>query len=162
MRAVIKLVLEEQVMTKLQRIENDVENLTPEELAAFRKWFQSYDAVLWGQQLERDANSGKLDKLRDEALGDQAAKPTQETKKASFEQFVSFQLQSGRFPSYEALVRHAIEIFQHSEMELDEIAEQLRGPVESLQRGEPGLELDLEKVKRDGRKRLAAASGRCE
>jgi Arc/MetJ-type ribon-helix-helix transcriptional regulator len=83
------------------------------------------------------------------------------SKKESVEQFVSLQLQSGRFPSYEALVRHAIEVFQDSELELDQIAEQLRAPVEALQRGEPGLQLDLEKIKRDGRKRLAAASDRC-
>ena len=65
-------------MTKLQRIENDVENLTPEELTAFRKWFQSYDAALWDQQFERDATSGKLDKLRDEALAEHEAKRTRE------------------------------------------------------------------------------------
>ncbi len=65
-------------MTKLERIENDVEGLSPEELAAFRKWFQSYDAALWDQQLERDANSGKLDKLRDEALAEHEAKRTRE------------------------------------------------------------------------------------
>jgi Arc/MetJ-type ribon-helix-helix transcriptional regulator len=82
------------------------------------------------------------------------------SKKEPLEQFVSHQLQSGRFANYEALVRHAIEVFQDSELELDQIAEQLRAPVESLQRGEPGLDLDLEKVKRDGRKRLAAATGR--
>ena len=63
-------------MTKLQRIENDVESLTSEELAAFRKWFQSYDEALWDQQLERDASSGKLDKLRDEALSEHEAERT--------------------------------------------------------------------------------------
>ena len=83
------------------------------------------------------------------------------SKKESVEQFVSLQLQSGRFPSYEALVRHAIEVFQDSDLEFDQVAEQLRAPVESLQRGEPGLELDLDRIKRDGRKRLAAASNRC-
>lgn len=57
-------------MTKLQRIEQDVENLSPEELATFRKWFHSYDAALWDQQLDRDVKSGKLDKLRDEALAE--------------------------------------------------------------------------------------------
>ena len=82
------------------------------------------------------------------------------SRKESLEQFVSHQLQSGRFDSYEALVRHAIEVFQNSEEELDQIAEQLRAPVEALQRGEPGHELDLEKIKRDGRKRLAAATER--
>lgn len=63
-------------MTKLDRIEQDVQSLSPEELADFRKWFQSYDAALWDQQLERDANSGKLDKFRDEAVAEHVAQRT--------------------------------------------------------------------------------------
>ena len=65
-------------MTKLQRIEQDVQSLSPEELADFRKWFQSYDAALWDQQLERDAKAGKLDTLRDEALADHRSQGTRE------------------------------------------------------------------------------------
>lgn len=65
-------------MTKLQKIENEVEKLSPDELAAFRKWFYSYDAVLWDQQLERDVRSGKIDQLRDEALAEHDANRTRE------------------------------------------------------------------------------------
>ena len=65
-------------MTKLQQIEQDVESLSPEELADFRKWFQSYDAALWDQQFDRDASTGKLDKLRDESLAEQDAHRTRE------------------------------------------------------------------------------------
>jgi hypothetical protein len=65
-------------MTKLQRVEQDIQSLSPEELADFRKWFQSYDAALWDQQLERDANAGKLDKLRDEAVAEHGAQRTRE------------------------------------------------------------------------------------
>lgn len=65
-------------MNKLERIENDVESLSEEDLAAFRKWFQSYDAAIWDQQLERDVNAGKLDELRNEALGEHEAKRTKE------------------------------------------------------------------------------------
>ena len=65
-------------MTKLQQIEHDVESLSPEELAEFRRWFADYDAALWDQQLERDANSGRLDKLRDEALAEHQTKRTSE------------------------------------------------------------------------------------
>jgi hypothetical protein len=61
-------------MTKLERIEHDVENLSPAELAAFRKWFQSYDAARWDRQFETDAASDKLDKLRDEALAENKAR----------------------------------------------------------------------------------------
>lgn len=65
-------------MTKLQKIEKEVENLSPDELVAFRKWFHSYDAALWDLQLERDVKSGKLDKLRDEALAEHDANRTRE------------------------------------------------------------------------------------
>lgn len=65
-------------MTKLQRIEQDVQGLSPEELADFRKWFQSYDAAFWDQQLERDAKAGKLDKLRDEAVTEHNAGRTRQ------------------------------------------------------------------------------------
>ena len=65
-------------MTELQRIEQDVKGLSPEELAAFRKWFHSHDAARWDQQFERDAASGKLDRLRNEALAEHDADGTRE------------------------------------------------------------------------------------
>lgn len=65
-------------MTKLQRIEKEVESLSPDELADFRKWFTSYDAALWDQQLKRDVKDGKLDRLRDEAVGEHAAHRTRD------------------------------------------------------------------------------------
>jgi len=37
--------------------------LDPEELAEFRAWFAEYDWGIWDQQLDRDANIGKLDRL---------------------------------------------------------------------------------------------------
>jgi hypothetical protein len=61
-------------MTRLEHIEHDVGNLSPEELAAFRKWFQSYDAARWNRQFEADAASDKLDKLRDEAFAENKAR----------------------------------------------------------------------------------------
>jgi hypothetical protein len=57
-------------MTKLEKIERDVETLSPDELAAFRDWFHAYDAARWDQQLEGDAQSGKLERLRQEALAE--------------------------------------------------------------------------------------------
>ena len=65
-------------MTKVERIERDVEQLSPEELVAFRKWFHGYDAALWDQQLRRDASSGKLDPLANEALAEHNAQRTRE------------------------------------------------------------------------------------
>lgn len=65
-------------MSKVERIEEQVQALSPAELADFRKWFTSYDAALWDQQLERNARVGKLDGLRREALAEHAAQRTKE------------------------------------------------------------------------------------
>lgn len=65
-------------MTKIQRLEREIETLTPGELAAFRKWFQDYDAAVWDEQIEQDAVAGKLDKLAAKALADHKAGRTRE------------------------------------------------------------------------------------
>ena len=65
-------------MSKLERIEREVQGLSPDELSDFRKWFTSYDASLWDQQLECDVKAGKLDNLRDEAAAEHAAGRTRE------------------------------------------------------------------------------------
>jgi len=65
-------------MSKVERIEHDVQNLSPDELADFRKWFTSYDSAKWDVRLERDIQAGKLDSLRNEALAEHAAHGTKE------------------------------------------------------------------------------------
>jgi hypothetical protein len=55
-------------MSKVESLEREIEKLTPEELAAFREWFTTYDADAWDQQIERDVSAGKLDRLAAEAL----------------------------------------------------------------------------------------------
>lgn len=65
-------------MSNVERIEKDVQELSPDELADFRKWFTSYDSSLWDQRLDRDVKAGKLNGLRDEALAEHAAKRTKE------------------------------------------------------------------------------------
>jgi hypothetical protein len=65
-------------MTKLERIEKDVQALSPEELADFRKWFMTFDGVLWDRQFAGDVQAGKLDQLRDEARSEHAAHRTRE------------------------------------------------------------------------------------
>ena len=57
-------------MSTLQEIEKAVQDLSPDQLAAFRDWFVEYDQALWDKQLERDVASGRLDSLADEALED--------------------------------------------------------------------------------------------
>ncbi len=54
----------------VQDIENAVAQLPPEELAAFRAWFEAFDAARFDEKIARDAASGRLDQLADEALAD--------------------------------------------------------------------------------------------
>jgi len=55
-------------MTKIETLEKEIEQLSPQELRAFRRWFAEFDAELWDQELERDAAAGKLDRLADVAV----------------------------------------------------------------------------------------------
>ncbi len=57
-------------MSTLQEIEKAVQELSPNELEAFRAWFVEYDQTLWDRQLERDIESGRLDSLANEAIED--------------------------------------------------------------------------------------------
>ena len=65
-------------MTRVQRLARGIEELTPKELAAFRKWFQEYDSAVWDEQIEQDAVAGKLDQLAEKALADHKAGRTKE------------------------------------------------------------------------------------
>jgi hypothetical protein len=60
-------------MTKIQDIEKAVEQLSPEDLAKFRAWFEEFDARAFDERIERDAKSGKLDKLMVDARANHAA-----------------------------------------------------------------------------------------
>ena len=60
-------------MTKLEALEAEIEKLSREELARFREWFLQRDAEEWDREIERDAASGKLDKLFEKSLADHAA-----------------------------------------------------------------------------------------
>lgn len=55
-------------MSKVQSIEQQIEKLSPEELAAFRRWYAAFDAEAWERQFESDVKARKLDALADKAL----------------------------------------------------------------------------------------------
>lgn len=55
-------------MGKVENIEQEIQDLTPSELATFRRWFLEFDTRIWDRQIEEDVGKGKLDKLADEAL----------------------------------------------------------------------------------------------
>jgi len=60
-------------MTKLEQIEKSVAELSPEELKAFKAWFEELEAARWDRQIADDAKAGKLDKLIAEAKAEIAA-----------------------------------------------------------------------------------------
>jgi hypothetical protein len=57
-------------MSTVKEIEDAVQQLPPEGLAAFRAWFAEFDAARWDRQFEDDALAGRLDWLVEEARKD--------------------------------------------------------------------------------------------
>lgn len=57
-------------MSKLEKIEQSVAELSDEELKAFADWFAELRWQRWDRQLEEDVAAGKLDRLAEEALAD--------------------------------------------------------------------------------------------
>lgn len=55
-------------MTKLEQIEKSVLELSPDELRTFSEWFETMMDKNFDKAIERDAASGKLDALADQAL----------------------------------------------------------------------------------------------
>ena len=47
----------------INEIQKAIRDLSFEELARFREWFEEYYAEVWDKQIETDAKSGRLDKL---------------------------------------------------------------------------------------------------
>ena len=60
-------------MSNVEKLEEQIKELSPAELAAFREWFVQFDAEAWDRQFEEDIKAGKLDRLAERALRDHAA-----------------------------------------------------------------------------------------
>ena len=60
-------------MTKLEKIEQDISSLDPNDVHKLADWLAAYQADLWDKQIEDDAKSGRLDKFADQALADHLA-----------------------------------------------------------------------------------------
>lgn len=54
----------------IEDIEKAISKLSPRELDRFRAWFEEFQAARFDQKIERDAQSGKLDRLADAAVAD--------------------------------------------------------------------------------------------
>ncbi|MBN1470818.1 MAG: hypothetical protein JW925_03490 [Syntrophaceae bacterium] len=63
-------------MSQVEMLEQTVKKLNPGELAAFRAWFIEFDATEWDRQIERDSESGKLDRLAQNAIEEHIAGKT--------------------------------------------------------------------------------------
>ncbi len=57
-------------MLKLEQLLIEIESLPTEDLSRLRRWFSERDWERWDAQIELDSQSGKLDFLMDEALGE--------------------------------------------------------------------------------------------
>lgn len=63
-------------MGKVEKIEQQIKQLSEEELAKLREWFTAFDAEAWDRQFEADVGAGKLDALGEKALKAHAAGKT--------------------------------------------------------------------------------------
>ena len=62
-------------MSRIEQIEKEIEQLSPHEFSEIARWVLDLDQKRWDDQMDRDAASGKLDFLRDEAKIEQNGFP---------------------------------------------------------------------------------------
>jgi hypothetical protein len=55
-------------MTTVDEIERAVAKLPPEELAAFRAWFEQFEAAQFDGRIVRDVSAGRLDAIAEDAV----------------------------------------------------------------------------------------------
>jgi hypothetical protein len=55
-------------MGKVEKIEREIRDLSPEEMTELREWFAKFDAAAWDRQFETDVRAGKLDAHAEKAL----------------------------------------------------------------------------------------------
>ena len=65
-------------MARIEELANKVQQLSRDELAAFRDWFRKYDSDEWDKEIEEDILAGRLETLADEAIADHKAGRTKE------------------------------------------------------------------------------------
>jgi len=54
-------------MTRLEKLEREIESLPKGEYGRLRQWFLERDWEIWDQEIEADSKSGKLEFLIEEA-----------------------------------------------------------------------------------------------
>jgi len=61
---------------KIEELEKEIRQLSPEQLKEFRAWYEKFDADEWDKQIEADVANGKLDNIAEAALGEYNAGKT--------------------------------------------------------------------------------------
>jgi hypothetical protein len=59
-------------MSKVEKIKTEIEGLPKEEFAELVRWLSEKDWERWDKEIQADADSGKLDFLKREALDEKA------------------------------------------------------------------------------------------
>ena len=54
----------------IEDLEKAVAKLPPDQFAKFHAWFEEFDAARFDRKIERDAKSGRLDGMADQAIDD--------------------------------------------------------------------------------------------
>lgn len=65
-------------MMKLEALEEEIKKLSAQDVAKLREWLLDRDAEEWDREIERDAASGKLDKLFEKSVADHRAGKSRE------------------------------------------------------------------------------------
>ena len=60
-------------MGRVESLQQQIQELSAEEIAELRAWFLELDWKQWDAQLENDVRAGRLDALANQALRDHAA-----------------------------------------------------------------------------------------
>lgn len=59
-----------EIMNTVKELEKAVTDLSPDQLAEFRAWYEAFDAAMWDKQFEDDVQSGKLDRVAEKSVAD--------------------------------------------------------------------------------------------
>jgi len=65
-------------MARIEELTSEVQQLSREELSAFREWFRKYDSDEWDKEIEEDISAGRLESLANKAIADHKSGRTKE------------------------------------------------------------------------------------
>ena len=63
-------------MSKVEAIKQQIEKLSADELAMFRRWYAMFDAEVWDREFEADAKASRLDALAEKPLRAHSSRKT--------------------------------------------------------------------------------------